>query len=69
MSPTYQTFKNTKIKIFIVKTVSVFQTLMNVTVPGPENCTSPSLCWVDGNYTFTLKNVSETCNIKKCKTD
>uniref|UniRef100_A0A7N6AB45 Solute carrier family 34 member 2a n=1 Tax=Anabas testudineus TaxID=64144 RepID=A0A7N6AB45_ANATE len=22
-------------------------TLMNVTVPGPENCTSPSLCWVD----------------------
>uniref|UniRef100_A0A7N6BQZ5 Solute carrier family 34 member 2a n=1 Tax=Anabas testudineus TaxID=64144 RepID=A0A7N6BQZ5_ANATE len=42
-------------------------TLMNVTVPGPENCTSPSLCWVDGNYTFTLKNVSETYNIKKCK--
>ncbi|XP_063332480.1 sodium-dependent phosphate transport protein 2B-like [Pelmatolapia mariae] len=41
-------------------------TLMNVTVPGPENCTSPSLCWVDGNYTFTLKNVSETYNIKKC---
>ncbi|XP_071361373.1 solute carrier family 34 member 2a [Trachinotus anak] len=42
-------------------------TLMNVTVPGPENCTSPSLCWVDGNYTFTLKNVSETFNVKKCK--
>uniref|UniRef100_A0A3Q0QVD2 Solute carrier family 34 member 2a n=1 Tax=Amphilophus citrinellus TaxID=61819 RepID=A0A3Q0QVD2_AMPCI len=41
-------------------------TLMNVTVPGPENCTSPSLCWVDGNYTFTLKNVSKTYNIKKC---
>uniref|UniRef100_A0A3Q2WMM3 Solute carrier family 34 member 2a n=1 Tax=Haplochromis burtoni TaxID=8153 RepID=A0A3Q2WMM3_HAPBU len=41
-------------------------TLMNVTVPGPENCTSPSLCWVDGNYTFTLKNVSQTYNIKKC---
>ncbi|KAI3353263.1 hypothetical protein L3Q82_019807, partial [Scortum barcoo] len=42
-------------------------TLMNVTVPGPENCTSPTLCWVDGNYTFTLKNVSETYNIEKCK--
>ncbi|XP_035516393.1 solute carrier family 34 member 2a [Morone saxatilis] len=42
-------------------------TLMNVTVPGPENCTSPSLCWVDGNYTFTLKNISETYNIEKCK--
>ncbi|XP_070712480.1 solute carrier family 34 member 2a isoform X2 [Pempheris klunzingeri] len=41
-------------------------TLMNVTVPGPENCTSPSLCWVDGNYTFTLKNISETYNVQKC---
>ncbi|XP_034059364.1 solute carrier family 34 member 2a [Gymnodraco acuticeps] len=41
--------------------------LMNVTVPGPDNCTSPSLCWVDGNYTITLKNVSETCNLQKCK--
>ncbi|XP_055364334.1 solute carrier family 34 member 2a [Betta splendens] len=40
--------------------------LMNVTVPGPDNCTSPSLCWVDGNDTFTLKNVSETYYIKKC---
>ncbi|TMS23939.1 Sodium-dependent phosphate transport protein 2B [Larimichthys crocea] len=42
-------------------------TLMNVTVPGPENCTSPSLCWVDGNYTFTLKNISDTYNVQKCK--
>ncbi|XP_018520590.1 solute carrier family 34 member 2a isoform X2 [Lates calcarifer] len=42
-------------------------TLMNVTVPGPENCTSPSLCWVDGNYTYTLKNISETYNVQKCK--
>uniref|UniRef100_A0AAV2LHP5 Uncharacterized protein n=1 Tax=Knipowitschia caucasica TaxID=637954 RepID=A0AAV2LHP5_KNICA len=42
-------------------------TLMNVTVPGPENCTSPSLCWFDGNKTTTLKNVSETYNIEKCK--
>ncbi|XP_068177758.1 solute carrier family 34 member 2a [Antennarius striatus] len=41
-------------------------TLMNVTVPGPENCTSPSFCWFDGNYTFTLKNISETYNVKKC---
>ncbi|KAM7419122.1 hypothetical protein PAMA_016307 [Pampus argenteus] len=42
-------------------------TIMNITVPGPENCTSPSLCWVDGNYTYTLKNISETYNIEKCK--
>ncbi|KAM9314824.1 solute carrier family 34 member 2a [Pholidichthys leucotaenia] len=42
-------------------------TLMNVTVPSPENCTSPSLCWDDGNYTFTMKNISETYNIQKCK--
>ncbi|KAK2816948.1 hypothetical protein Q5P01_025139 [Channa striata] len=42
-------------------------TVMNVTIPGPENCTSTSLCWVDGNYTFTLKNISETYNIHKCK--
>uniref|UniRef100_A0A3P8VDM2 Solute carrier family 34 member 2a n=1 Tax=Cynoglossus semilaevis TaxID=244447 RepID=A0A3P8VDM2_CYNSE len=41
-------------------------TLMNVTVPGPENCTSESLCWMDGNYTFTTKNISETHNIRKC---
>nr|XP_049577800.1 sodium-dependent phosphate transport protein 2B-like isoform X2 [Syngnathus scovelli] len=39
---------------------------VNVTVPGPENCTSPSMCWTDGNYTFTLKNISQTYNIKKC---
>lgn len=42
-------------------------TLMNVTVPGPENCTSPTLCWSDGNQTITLKNVSDTYNIEKCK--
>ncbi|KAM7394162.1 hypothetical protein PAMP_020980 [Pampus punctatissimus] len=42
-------------------------TIMNITVPGPENCTSPSLCWVDGNYTYTLKNISETYNIERCK--
>ncbi|KAK0135590.1 Sodium-dependent phosphate transport protein 2B [Merluccius polli] len=42
-------------------------TLENMTVPGPENCTSPSLCWVVGNLTFTSKNVSQTYNIEKCK--
>uniref|UniRef100_A0A3P9HEE4 Solute carrier family 34 member 2a n=1 Tax=Oryzias latipes TaxID=8090 RepID=A0A3P9HEE4_ORYLA len=41
--------------------------LQNVTVEGPENCTSPEFCWFDGNYTFTLKNVSETFNLEKCK--
>ncbi|XP_029138125.2 solute carrier family 34 member 2a [Labrus bergylta] len=47
-----QTFTNTTVK--------------NVTVPGPENCTSPSFCWEDGNDTYTLKNISETFNIQKC---
>ncbi|KAJ3614585.1 hypothetical protein NHX12_018157 [Muraenolepis orangiensis] len=42
-------------------------TLMNVTVLGPENCTSPSLCWTDGLLTSTLKNVSETYDLQKCK--
>uniref|UniRef100_A0A3B5AA09 Sodium-dependent phosphate transport protein 2B-like n=1 Tax=Stegastes partitus TaxID=144197 RepID=A0A3B5AA09_9TELE len=41
-------------------------TLMNVTVPGPENCTSPTVCWHDGNNTFTLKNISMTYNVQKC---
>ncbi|XP_028831592.1 solute carrier family 34 member 2a [Denticeps clupeoides] len=41
-------------------------TLMNVTVPGVENCTSPSFCWTDGEFTWTLKNISQTINIKKC---
>ncbi|XP_015272244.1 PREDICTED: sodium-dependent phosphate transport protein 2B [Gekko japonicus] len=38
----------------------------NVTVPSPENCTSPDLCWLDGNSTWTLKNYSNTEYIKKC---
>ncbi|KAG5849660.1 hypothetical protein ANANG_G00113280 [Anguilla anguilla] len=42
-------------------------TLMNVTVPGIENCTSSALCWVSGNITWTLKNVSLTVNIEKCQ--
>ncbi|KAG9330210.1 hypothetical protein JZ751_026094 [Albula glossodonta] len=42
-------------------------TVMNVTVPGEENCTSTALCWVEGNVTWTLKNVSLTVNIEKCQ--
>ncbi|MBN3311335.1 NPT2B protein, partial [Amia calva] len=41
-------------------------TEMNVTVPGIDNCTSPSLCWTDGNLTWTLKNISEKFNLEKC---
>ncbi|KAJ8397473.1 hypothetical protein AAFF_G00437490 [Aldrovandia affinis] len=41
--------------------------LKNVTVPGPENCTSATLCWVDGNLTWTTQNVSETINEEKCR--
>ncbi|XP_043727401.1 sodium-dependent phosphate transport protein 2B isoform X1 [Cervus elaphus] len=39
----------------------------NVTVPSPENCTSPSLCWTDGLYTWTIKNVTYKENIAKCR--
>ncbi|KAJ1061117.1 hypothetical protein K5549_012140 [Capra hircus] len=39
----------------------------NVTVPSPENCTSPSLCWTDGLYTWTIKNVTYKENIAKCQ--
>ncbi|XP_068925053.1 sodium-dependent phosphate transport protein 2B-like [Petaurus breviceps papuanus] len=42
-------------------------TLSNVTVPSPENCTSPSLCWTDGNMTWTLMNTTYEENIEKCK--
>ncbi|XP_027691847.1 sodium-dependent phosphate transport protein 2B-like isoform X1 [Vombatus ursinus] len=42
-------------------------TLSNVTVPSPENCTSSSLCWTDGNMTWTLLNTTYEENIAKCK--
>ncbi|XP_007535177.1 LOW QUALITY PROTEIN: sodium-dependent phosphate transport protein 2B [Erinaceus europaeus] len=42
-------------------------TQMNVTVPGPENCTSPSLCWTDGLNTWTIKNVTHKENLEKCR--
>ena len=54
--------------MFTLKTSSVFQSLSVVQVPGPENCTSPSYCWSDGNDTYTLKNVTNTFNIAKCET-
>lgn len=41
-------------------------TLMNVTVPGPENCTSPFLCWTEDGETITTKNVSQTFNLERC---
>ncbi|XP_051821871.1 sodium-dependent phosphate transport protein 2B-like [Antechinus flavipes] len=43
------------------------QTLSNVTVPSPENCTSPSFCWTNGNTTWTLMNITYKQNIAKCK--
>nr|XP_028600315.1 sodium-dependent phosphate transport protein 2B [Podarcis muralis] len=39
---------------------------MNVTIPPWENCTSPDLCWRDGNLTWTIRNISTTEYIKKC---
>lgn len=41
-------------------------TLMNVTVPGPENCTTPWYCWDNGTHTITLDNVTQTWNLEKC---
>ncbi|MBN3274054.1 NPT2B protein, partial [Polyodon spathula] len=38
----------------------------NVTVPGVANCTSAIACWTDGNFTWTLKNVSEKMYLDKC---
>lgn len=43
------------------------QTLQNVTVASPDNCTSPDFCWTMGNITWTLMNVTETEYISKCK--
>uniref|UniRef100_A0A5F8GZJ0 Sodium-dependent phosphate transport protein 2B n=2 Tax=Monodelphis domestica TaxID=13616 RepID=A0A5F8GZJ0_MONDO len=42
-------------------------TLGNITVPSPENCTSPTLCWTEGNMTWTLMNTTYEENIEKCK--
>ncbi|XP_049742355.1 sodium-dependent phosphate transport protein 2B-like [Elephas maximus indicus] len=42
-------------------------TEMNVTVPSPENCTSPSLCFTDGFQFWTMKNVTYKENIAKCQ--
>uniref|UniRef100_A0A8C6QAC7 Sodium-dependent phosphate transport protein 2B n=2 Tax=Nannospalax galili TaxID=1026970 RepID=A0A8C6QAC7_NANGA len=42
-------------------------TQVNVTVPSPDNCTSSSLCWMDGNQTWTIQNVTNVENIAKCK--
>uniref|UniRef100_G1SIP4 Sodium-dependent phosphate transport protein 2B n=2 Tax=Oryctolagus cuniculus TaxID=9986 RepID=G1SIP4_RABIT len=53
------------IKIWCKTLTNVTQ--MNVTVPLPENCTSPSLCWTDGVHTWTLKNVTHVENIAKCQ--
>uniref|UniRef100_A0AAY4CDI3 Sodium-dependent phosphate transport protein 2B n=1 Tax=Denticeps clupeoides TaxID=299321 RepID=A0AAY4CDI3_9TELE len=40
--------------------------LVNVTVPEPENCTVGIPCWEEGNLTWTQKNVSEKINLQKC---
>uniref|UniRef100_A0A8C5XYD1 Sodium-dependent phosphate transport protein 2B n=1 Tax=Microcebus murinus TaxID=30608 RepID=A0A8C5XYD1_MICMU len=48
------------IKIWCKTVTTVTQ--MNVTVPSPENCTSPLLCWTDGDHTWTTKNMTYTKN-------
>ncbi|GAB0188240.1 sodium-dependent phosphate transport protein 2B [Grus japonensis] len=53
------------VKIWCVTETNV--TLQNVTIPPSENCTSPDLCWTEGNTTWTLKNVTETEYISKCR--
>lgn len=39
---------------------------MDGTVPGPESCTSPSLCWFDGNDTVPTTSLSGTRGLQKC---
>lgn len=46
--------------------VCVAQTVMDGTAPGPESCTSPSLCWVDGNSTVPPTSLSGTHELQKC---
>ncbi|XP_044537685.1 sodium-dependent phosphate transport protein 2B-like [Gracilinanus agilis] len=41
-------------------------TLTNVTVPSPENCTSPTLCWTEGYMTWTLMNKTYEYPVEKC---
>ncbi|XP_074130251.1 sodium-dependent phosphate transport protein 2B-like [Sminthopsis crassicaudata] len=48
------------------KTVK-YVALRNVTVPSPENCTSPSFSWTNGNMTWTVMNTTSKQNIAKCK--
>ncbi|XP_027692415.1 sodium-dependent phosphate transport protein 2B-like [Vombatus ursinus] len=42
-------------------------TLSNVTIPTRDSCTSPSLCWTDGNMTWTLMHKVYKKNLEKCK--
>ncbi|XP_044537689.1 sodium-dependent phosphate transport protein 2B-like [Gracilinanus agilis] len=42
-------------------------TFSNVTIPSPESCTSPTLCWTEGNMTWTLLNTTYKENIEKCR--
>ncbi|XP_054995772.1 sodium-dependent phosphate transport protein 2B-like [Sorex araneus] len=53
------------IKIWCKTSINMVQ--RNVTVPSPESCTSPDLCWTDGSHTWTLKNVTYQENIDKCQ--
>ncbi|XP_051783609.1 sodium-dependent phosphate transport protein 2B-like [Erpetoichthys calabaricus] len=57
------TLNKSFIKIFC-KTVTKM-TVLNVTVPGPENCTK-GFCWTDAYLTWTLKNQSQKIGVEKC---
>lgn len=53
--------------LYIAFLMFATQTERNVTIPSPDNCTSPSLCWTDGLHTWTIKNVTHQENIAKCE--
>ncbi|ETE61467.1 Sodium-dependent phosphate transport protein 2B, partial [Ophiophagus hannah] len=42
-------------------------TALNMTIPASENCTSSDLCWTKENMTWTVKNLSDTQYLEKCK--
>ncbi|XP_051821557.1 sodium-dependent phosphate transport protein 2B-like [Antechinus flavipes] len=46
---------------------SKYVSLSNITVASRENCSSPTLCWTEGNLTWTLYNITHKENIEKCK--
>ncbi|XP_051821558.1 sodium-dependent phosphate transport protein 2B-like [Antechinus flavipes] len=55
------------VKIWCKTSKYVVSIRNNITVAFPENCSSTTLCWTEGNLTWTLYNTTHKENIEKCK--